>query len=1091
MDLADLVYTYPEVGEPGFQSKITAKYEFASLATSPVEAVPRRGTPFKHQAICLRYMLQYDRLFLIHEPGTGKTCTSVFSAESNLRRDLAVSVSDYILDYIQPKKSTINRIYVLTRGPTLRDEFLFQIICRCTTRYDTEALNNISSEAMRERRIHGEVSKYYSILTYGGLVREVEAKKLSDEQIASEYANSFFIIDEPQYLADPELGEDKNSYSGLLKILRLARNSKIMATTATPMINDVNEIANMLNLVLPEEKALSNEVDYNNVTLEDMAPILSGYVSYIRAFDTGLEVDYVGDPIGTDEGETEIKVYGSEMGELQNQVYEEQSSFTQGGTAATSFYNRDRQIANFVFPNQSFGREGFIEHIDTSGPDIFTAKREFAAFARSRKNLQSMSGKADAILTLLEQIPGNHFIYSNSKLGSGAALLAAILKLHGYTQYLENTSAFADKEKESGYCLNAPANKAPRRIRIPPAKRFAIITPETPSTRRRSLLELYNSHENMHGDYIQVMIAPPVAKAGINLSNVVAVHLFDPDWNEAGNYQAISRAIRATSHVALLQEERERAVQQNRDPKLARVLVRVYRHVAIPLNEDLISIDTALYLRAETKDREIRRMLRILKQLAIDCHLNKGTNVRPTDVDGSQACDYTTCDYPCLDPAPTEIDYTSFNVLYSRPYVDEIAQRVTAVFLERLTISIEEIFTAFTEYEPRYILMAISKLVENKIPFSNKYGKISYLRESDGYLYLENELPVRPGSFPLSFYSENLIAVQTVPLETLTTRNKSEETEINVSRLLQIPVNSREWEDIFSTLSTEGLVLLLETIISYGRGLITLPYTISEDTQDRIEKEFFGLWYSLHEPKRQLDSYKSQIERARGPGRPLKKGNLPKLTGIDFGSSHMQRDTEIVYIHTVYDINRGATSAHGTGKRGKKVKGRIRILKPSEGEWRDTTDIENKIYTELFNRYVGELHSPYEVNKIYGILQRINNKFRIRDRTTENTRLSKSDLRYIKDGRTCTSWNKPMLVGVMWQLEIPPPPKLRITISFDEIMTALQKRNVFNVTNPQRDFDEEKAIYFYKWIYLADKTIEDMCQLIYKVLEESDRLLVI
>ena len=70
----------------------------------------------------------------------------------------------------------------------------------------------------------------------------------------------------------------------------------------------------------------------------------------------------------------------------------------------------------------------------------------------------------------------------------------------------------------------------------------------------RSILELFNSPENKHGDYLQLIIAAKVARDGINLANTVRGYIVSPTWHESGSHQALSRFIRATSHEELLKE---------------------------------------------------------------------------------------------------------------------------------------------------------------------------------------------------------------------------------------------------------------------------------------------------------------------------------------------------------------------------------------------------------------------------------------------------------------------------------------------------------------------------------------------------------
>ena len=66
VQLDDLVYTYPEQQEPGFQTLISAKEEYRKTSSGVTEPVPRRGELFKHQQYLLRLMRQYDNQLIMY-----------------------------------------------------------------------------------------------------------------------------------------------------------------------------------------------------------------------------------------------------------------------------------------------------------------------------------------------------------------------------------------------------------------------------------------------------------------------------------------------------------------------------------------------------------------------------------------------------------------------------------------------------------------------------------------------------------------------------------------------------------------------------------------------------------------------------------------------------------------------------------------------------------------------------------------------------------------------------------------------------------------------------------------------------------------
>ena len=75
MELADFLESNPSIYVNQFQKHITQKKEFAELASSPSEVLPKiRGSIFKHQEFTQRLLRIIDNLLVISETGTGKTC---------------------------------------------------------------------------------------------------------------------------------------------------------------------------------------------------------------------------------------------------------------------------------------------------------------------------------------------------------------------------------------------------------------------------------------------------------------------------------------------------------------------------------------------------------------------------------------------------------------------------------------------------------------------------------------------------------------------------------------------------------------------------------------------------------------------------------------------------------------------------------------------------------------------------------------------------------------------------------------------------------------------------------------------------------
>jgi hypothetical protein len=107
------------------------------------------------------------------------------------------------------------------------------------------------------------------------------------------------------------------------------------------------------------------------------------------------------------------------------------------------------------------------------------------------------------------------------------------------------------------------------------------------------------------------MISPAGAE-GISLNNVRQVHLMEPYWHEVRMTQMTGRAIRQCSHKNIPMAERE---------------VIVFRYKSVRGNgSDNWTTDQYIEDAARSKDGLISSFLDAMKEVAIDCVLNKTHN---------------------------------------------------------------------------------------------------------------------------------------------------------------------------------------------------------------------------------------------------------------------------------------------------------------------------------------------------------------------------------------------------------------------------------------------------------------------------------
>ena len=79
--LHDMIPSYTDQNNEDIQYQTSERREFYELKSSVKEKPPEDGGFFLHQNLFMRYARQYDRIFNIHETGTGKTGSIINLAE--------------------------------------------------------------------------------------------------------------------------------------------------------------------------------------------------------------------------------------------------------------------------------------------------------------------------------------------------------------------------------------------------------------------------------------------------------------------------------------------------------------------------------------------------------------------------------------------------------------------------------------------------------------------------------------------------------------------------------------------------------------------------------------------------------------------------------------------------------------------------------------------------------------------------------------------------------------------------------------------------------------------------------------------------
>ncbi len=186
------------------------------------------------------------------------------------------------------------------------------------------------------------------------------------------------------------------------------------------------------------------------------------------------------------------------------------------------------------------------------------------------------------------------------------------------------------------------------------------------------LQTVFNSSDNIEGKYIKLVLGSRVMNEGISLRNVSEVHILDVYFNLGKVDQVIGRAIRHCSHYQIM------------DEKTPYPGVKVYKY-SVTLGSELSS-EEEMYKKAELKYILVKKVERALKQVSIDCPLNRfgnifpeeltkfkncvspapGKEIKPGDVMCPAICDYIGCNFQCNDPYLNDIYWNPKDNAYNK-----------------------------------------------------------------------------------------------------------------------------------------------------------------------------------------------------------------------------------------------------------------------------------------------------------------------------------------------------------------------------------------------------------------------------------------
>ena len=501
-------------------------------------------SPQHHQEFVKEYFKKtpYKGLLLYHRLGSGKTCSSIITA-------------DLLLEMKQ-----VSTVYVFTPG-SLRANWINEYCDTCGQ--DPKIL-----------------IKKYKFITINYDV---------EEHLPTDLNDSLVIIDEVHNLINGYLNQAKNAVA-IYKLID-GSNCKVLALTGTPVFSKILEWFVLGNLLKPntfpsvvsdrkinynvirdffvmdnEEKPLIVDGKLRPKNPEKFYDMSKGIISYVKS--SGKEGDYpekiVHDPIIVSMTEEQTKAYDAAI-DSENLIlksgYPEFPRVVNPRTLAKYKLDvqmyimskqriRSRKESNFLYPDvpEMYSEPMTIEELEKKfkkprdklvdiirdnkvitgqdgeirvsliKPDLLEPEGWISRKYFENGNLKNYSPKMVALFNnILSNFGGKHVVYTFFKTHSGVNIMRSLFEMCGL--------------------------------------RTECYSGDLSDNQRTKLLKEFNSKQNRDGDKIKVLFVTDAGKEGITILEVRHLHIFESD--ERGNKikQIEGRVVRYKSHIHMPPED--------------------------------------------------------------------------------------------------------------------------------------------------------------------------------------------------------------------------------------------------------------------------------------------------------------------------------------------------------------------------------------------------------------------------------------------------------------------------------------------------------------------------------------------------------
>ena len=621
----------------------------------------------------------YRGLLLYHGMGSGKTCTAVAVAEGMKSEKHIVVMTPKSLEtnfYKDLKKCAYRKKnqYWLKMKPKDKkeEEETLKIthglwVGKSNDDKGAKKYDDLTADEQEEvnNQIDLIIRDKYSSILYDNL-DEKTMSKITENDSKNPFDNCVVIMDEAHNFAtmilqDKSTKDEPSPCMRLYEFLMGTKNCRLVFLTATPIVECVSEIGILYNMLhgyiktwtihfkgkkdAAKRAFAKNKYDHvdiqdnkiritrnpygfdkDNLT-EDEDKFLKQILADLK--ENGVEVE--NDPKVSkqkclpDEDKTFRQKFLDNTDALKRRIVGLTSYFKGAPEELLPRFDKNRDLKVVRVPMSEYQQSVYLKKEDKNDDKKEDEdKREACTFVYPEKykegdpihvNKEALQTFSPKLAQMLENIEDHkeeeslHLVYSETS----CEIIREILKQNGYDEFL--------LQKTGGEMWDLLEDKNEDEKQKP---KFVFFSGIKDTNEKKIVRNIYNSNwsevtsnirdklekmakNNHHGKIIKVFLINADDAEGISLKNTRFVHLVQPCRNNSRVDQVIGRARRLCSHRDLPTEEQT---------------VKAFMYMSTTSIENK-SIDEILFENANKKDNEIQKILRVLKETAIDCGIYK------------------------------------------------------------------------------------------------------------------------------------------------------------------------------------------------------------------------------------------------------------------------------------------------------------------------------------------------------------------------------------------------------------------------------------------------------------------------------------